>query len=360
MFAQIDGSKPGIHYITYPEVQPNSYLITDQGVIIDLIQERIVRYTLDKDGYVRVNLRSTKQPKHGKTKYIKLGVHRLVAWEFCENDDPITKNIVNHLDTKIMHNDRKNLEWTTVAGNTEHAVRTGVRNVDGGHNGRALLSEDLVHKICAMYQDGLEPIDVYHALYSDGPLRNSADTAFYSVLYDIKIGKRWTKISSEYSFDHEIKKDPSKKIFQPKPTSRFNEEQVHWVCKQIQDGCGIQDVVKLVKSGKMPGYEPRFGDPEMELKSLNDGIGRIARGRVWKHITKMYDFSKRAYAANPNHTYMNETFQTLIDSGMTKPTIIKTVMNQFQRSEEYVRFKLNTYLREHGYEVVYGGFKKEQ
>lgn len=359
MFAQIDGSKPGIHYITYPEVQPNSYLITDQGVIIDLVQERIVRYTLDKDGYVRVNLRSTKQPKYGKTKYIKLGVHRLVAWEFCINDDPLTKNIVNHLDTKVMHNDSKNLEWTTVSGNTEYAVKSGVRNVTGVHNGRAILSEDLVRKICSMYQEGLEPIDVYRALYSDGPIRSNTDSSFYSILYEIKIGKRWAKISSEYSFDRSVKKDLYKKNFQPKSSSRFNEEQVHWICKHIQDGCGIQGVVHLVQQGKMPGYKPRFDDPETELKSLNDGIGRIARGRVWKNITKMYDFSKRSYAVSPNHTYMNETFQTLIDAGLTKPTIIKTVMKNFNRSEEYVRFKLNTYLREHGYEVTYGGFKKQ-
>lgn len=360
MTFEIDGSKRGMHYITYPEIRPYEYLITNQGVVIDCVKRSIVRYQLDKDGYMRVDLRSTRPPKHGKYRYLRVGVHRLVAWEFCENDDPTTKNVVNHLDTKILHNESKNLEWTDVAGNTRHAEATGVRNVSGANNGNAVYSEEFVRKICSLYQDGLEPIDVYHELYSTDAIKTVEDANFYRFLYGIKTGRSWTKVAADYTFERSVAADPSKKIFAPKDSSRFNEAQVHWICKKFQDGYGIQDVLHMIRAGEMDGYSPRFDSDKAEVDSLKDGLGRIARGRTWKHIVKDYDFSNRAYATNPNQTYMYESFQTLIDAGKTKHAIVEIVSKNFNRQPGYIRGAFNRYLREHGYEVVYGGYKKAE
>lgn len=55
-------------------------------------------------------------------------VHRLVATAFCNNDDPLTKNIVNHIDGNPSNNNSDNLEWCTAAENIQHAYRTGLMN----------------------------------------------------------------------------------------------------------------------------------------------------------------------------------------------------------------------------------------
>lgn len=48
-------------------------------------------------------------------------VHRLVAKEFCYNDDPENKVTVNHIDGDRSNNKAENLEWTTYSENLQHA-----------------------------------------------------------------------------------------------------------------------------------------------------------------------------------------------------------------------------------------------
>lgn len=50
-------------------------------------------------------------------------LHRIVATAFCENDDPINKNCVNHIDGNRMNNRADNLEWVTKSQNMLHSVR---------------------------------------------------------------------------------------------------------------------------------------------------------------------------------------------------------------------------------------------
>lgn len=70
-----------------------------------------------KDGYLLVNL--TKGKKHKS--YL---VHRVVAYTWIENDEPLTKTQVNHIDEN-KHNCRvDNLEWCSPKQNANHGTRT--------------------------------------------------------------------------------------------------------------------------------------------------------------------------------------------------------------------------------------------
>ncbi len=49
-------------------------------------------------------------------------VHRLVAQLFVPNPDRKKNKIVNHIDGNKLNNNSKNLEWTTIKGNNQHAI----------------------------------------------------------------------------------------------------------------------------------------------------------------------------------------------------------------------------------------------
>ncbi|WP_432276462.1 HNH endonuclease signature motif containing protein [Escherichia coli] len=59
----------------------------------------------------------------GKLKGVN--IHRLVAENFLD-PKPSDEHVINHIDGNKQNNDVSNLEWTTVAGNTQHAYRTGL------------------------------------------------------------------------------------------------------------------------------------------------------------------------------------------------------------------------------------------
>lgn len=67
-------------------------------------------------GYYRVSLKTEDGTK-------RFFVHRLVAEHFL--DKPLGMNIVNHLDCNPYNNTVKNLEWTTMKGNTEYMQKLG-------------------------------------------------------------------------------------------------------------------------------------------------------------------------------------------------------------------------------------------
>jgi len=55
-------------------------------------------------------------------------VHRLVAFAFITNPDPILKKYVNHIDGDTENNCIENLEWVTHSENMKHAYATGLRS----------------------------------------------------------------------------------------------------------------------------------------------------------------------------------------------------------------------------------------
>lgn len=101
-------------------------------------KERIKSQKIRKDGYLEVALY-----KNGKGKYIQ--VHRLVAKSFIPNPKKLPQ--VNHIDGNKENNCVDNLEWVTNKENVTHAIKTGLQNNSGEHNGKAKLTQQQAEKI---------------------------------------------------------------------------------------------------------------------------------------------------------------------------------------------------------------------
>lgn len=67
----------------------------------------------------RVNVYEIHLRKNNKRQCFK--IHRLVAEAFIENDDPVNKTTVNHIDGDRSNNRIDNLEWLSYSDNLEHA-----------------------------------------------------------------------------------------------------------------------------------------------------------------------------------------------------------------------------------------------
>ena len=92
------------------------YKINECGNIINK-RGHAMRAAMTETGYLRVALEEKGNTDHRKNEF----VHRLVAKTFLENDDPVNKNIVMHLDNDPLNNHVSNLRWGTQAENIQQA-----------------------------------------------------------------------------------------------------------------------------------------------------------------------------------------------------------------------------------------------
>ena len=126
-----------ITYSKYPLAY--DYYVTDDGRVWSEKTHKFLAFTKDKDGYLKVALRSTDTP----TARHRYSVHRLVL----ENFNPV-KNMellqVNHIDGDKTNNCLTNLEWTTCSENIYHAIQNHLRSEI---NGSAKLTPEQVLEI---------------------------------------------------------------------------------------------------------------------------------------------------------------------------------------------------------------------
>ena len=101
------------------------YQVSNQGNVKSLerldslgrtVKEKVLNKIKHKNDYEKVKL-----CKNGK--YKDFLVHRLVAYMFVENDDPINKTQVNHKDEDTTNNNTNNLEWCTSSYNANYGTR---------------------------------------------------------------------------------------------------------------------------------------------------------------------------------------------------------------------------------------------
>jgi len=150
------------------------------------------RYTnINKQGYPITQLK-----EKGKVKTLK--IHRLVAELFLP--PPCTelvkkcskehhgKVLVKHLDNDPTNNHVSNLEWSDLRGNTKQAWDDGlIKAVKGQDHCRAILIDDVVHKLCEDYSKGMMPKE---AILKYGISRQQATK--------IRAGYQWKHIWEKY------------------------------------------------------------------------------------------------------------------------------------------------------------------
>ncbi|EIV4661727.1 HNH endonuclease [Salmonella enterica] len=99
------------------------YLITSKGLIFSLASGELKQLNPTMRGKNRNQYLFVRLELEGKLKGVN--IHRLVAENFL-GPKPSDEHVINHIDGNKQNNDVSNLEWTTVAGNTQHAYRTGL------------------------------------------------------------------------------------------------------------------------------------------------------------------------------------------------------------------------------------------
>lgn len=115
---------------------------------------RPIKYCVS-DGYAQVVLSENKVRKTTR-------IHILVAQAFLPN--PLDLPQVNHGDSNRLNNRLWNLEWVTAKYNVQHSYDSGFNSNEGELHPRAVLTDDLVREIRAMYGAGTRVVNISKTL----------------------------------------------------------------------------------------------------------------------------------------------------------------------------------------------------
>lgn len=208
-------------FSTYPEISPYSYVISNYGRVFSYMKDKEKKYHFDKDGYVMVSVQKNKGKKR---KNSIIGVHRLVAWEYCIHYE--NKNLVNHIDGVKNNNFYKNLEWCTPSENTRHAIMNGLQINSGVNCPSAVYSETIIRDICSKLESGKDVYYIYKSYYPNSKVADHRE--FYQEIFSIRDGTRHLEISSQY--------DISKDDTVSKVKERFTTDDTRHIIKHMLNG----------------------------------------------------------------------------------------------------------------------------
>ena len=168
-----------------------NYEVSNIGFVRNITYNRLLEGSHDSRGYKIVSIYIGKK-LHSKK------VHRLVAQAFIPN--PENKPTVNHKDGNKNNNAVSNLEWATHQENIDHAIATGLRDISGMKASSNIYTDEQVHKVCKMLEDGKSARYIAESLGININLPRR-------ILY---LGK-WKHISSQYKLPTVKKLDENMK-----------------------------------------------------------------------------------------------------------------------------------------------------
>lgn len=153
------------------------YYITDDGRVWSEKTKKFLSAQYDRDGYVKVQMRSTDNKSH------RYSIHRLVM----ENFKPFKgmENFqVNHIDGNKENNSLENLEWCTASENIHHAIENNLR---AKVNGAAKLTETQVIEIYRRSNNGETNVALgkEYNLHPDSIGRIKSKSKWKKILSDI-------------------------------------------------------------------------------------------------------------------------------------------------------------------------------
>lgn len=254
-------------YSTYPRLKDKYYVISNYGQVIRFITNKNMKSHKDKDGYLRLSLSAVDEDS-GKRIAIYIGIHRLVAWEYCKK--PTGCDIVNHLDCNNQNNHAENLEWTTVKGNTQHAIEHGLTVRAGCNSNGAKYDQEIVEDICGKLEFGMDVHQVYETYY---PYAKASDHHnFYMLIYRLKYNDKYLyPIRNKYNIS----------------TEKYSSLKKQWTKDDILE---LENLIKSGKTNKEILNYYGFS------KSKDPGAQRID--------DKTCEIRKRLGIDNPDRVYM--------------------------------------------------------
>lgn len=155
-------------------------MVTVDGQVYSM-SGRKYKHWKNEFGYLSVNL---KDPCDGRWK--KRKVHRLVAETYIDN--PENKKEVNHKDGNKENNLLENLEWVTSKENKDHAWANGLYTAIGENHVDSILTDEQVHKICQLMEEGARNIDI-----------SKTFGVHKDTISHIRIGNNWKHITQNYN-----------------------------------------------------------------------------------------------------------------------------------------------------------------
>jgi hypothetical protein len=160
----------------------DGYYACKEGFLFDIKQEKFIDGSIDKDGYLLVNLR---HKDNSRARYKK---HRVILQTF--NPVPNYKELqVNHKNGNKADNNIINLEWCTAKENVEHSIITKLRDPELD---RSVINESECRNFCRMLEQGYSPKMIAQYYYT-----NKEDIEKYArIIGDIKTKGNLSSISN--------------------------------------------------------------------------------------------------------------------------------------------------------------------
>lgn len=189
-----------IAYITYPGVKRGVYLITSDGRVFNTITQRwISLFDNSGDGHLYVNLYLDETYPHTSNR-AHIGIHRLVAYQFCNPPINYEELYVNHIDNNPLNNRADNLEWVTSSANARHAaeILSNGRLTYNGNNDIS-FNDIIVTRICELFEKGYSNTETMRILGL--PINDLTHGKFK----DIRARSTWKHISCKYNFSESSK-----------------------------------------------------------------------------------------------------------------------------------------------------------
>ena len=194
--------------------------------------------------------------------------HRAVMMSF-EPISNFNEMQINHIDGNPLNNTLINLEWCTPIHNTRHAIDNGLYNGVGMANGKARYSDEEVHEICKLIDQG---VSVPHIADALGHFEQEERNIFCANVRNIKKGKTRTHISKDYNFMKEHKRD-----------IRYSLEFAHLVCQFLSNpnkDFTYKEIMDLLQI------------PNEERLTFKFYVEDLIKGKTAKSVSEQYILKK--------------------------------------------------------------------
>lgn len=320
-----------IRKVTYPGIKKDLYGVCNDGAILNLVTGKILKPYLDDKGYYSVT------PVRTNGKWPAIGVHRLVAWEFCPNDDPEHKIFVDHLDGVKTNNAAYNLEWVTPAENTHRAQKIGLMLQTGEINKNNIYPESFIRELCERLESGQSRMDIIRDLNPDHPYMKD-NTSLYDTLSNLMKKKIWKDIVSNYNFP----KEKYRYTARVPETGKYvyPESLIRKICEELNSGKNVRQIALTLQN-----EISRYSKSKDTYRNAYSVVKDIADGNTWVNISSEYENIRKNYPSVDCSNLNVALICDMHDKGYKNREICKIL--GLKKEDDRVKYIVNQYRYNH-------------